>query len=278
MRFTKMHGTGNDYIYINGFETKVENPAELAIKMSRSHFGIGSDGLILIHPAEGADARMEMYNADGSRAEMCGNGIRCVAKYLYDNGIRRNNPLRIQTDAGIKTLDLFLDQGHVAQVQVNMGIPELKTEKIPAKFQPSQTVLAPFGILDQEFRVTLVNMGNPHCVIFIEDPLEQLDLFRYGPVIENHPNFPNRTNVEFVNVVNRQKVIQRTWERGSGETLACGTGACAVCVAGQLIGQTDSRITVQLKGGTLELEWRNRQQVLMTGNAVKIFEGDWPEG
>ncbi|MDO3377893.1 diaminopimelate epimerase [Geoalkalibacter halelectricus] len=274
LKFAKMHGAGNDYVYVNGFETQVADPAALAIELSNRNFAIGADGLILILPSDQADVRMRMFNADGSESEMCGNGIRCVAKYAYDHGLVKKTEISAETGAGILTLQLFPnDQGKVSRVRVNMGHPRLKRGEIPMTGPADEEVVgAELKVLDRTFHITCVSMGNPHCVIFV-DNVAEFPVAKYGPVIENHPLFPRRTNVEFVEVVSRGEVKQRTWERGSGETLACGTGASAVTVAGVLTGHTERRIVNHLLGGDLEMEWSQDGQVFMTGPAVQVFEG-----
>jgi diaminopimelate epimerase len=274
MKFTKMHGAGNDYVYINCFEEKVDDPAILATEISNRNFGIGSDGLILIMPSTVADVRMRMFNADGSEAEMCGNGIRCVAKYAYDHGLVRREHLNIETGAGVLTVDLLTnDADRVERVRVNMGVPQLLRGEIPMTGDPETKALnIELKILDQTFRATCVSMGNPHCVIFV-DNVAAFPVSEYGRHIERHALFPNRTNVEFVRVISRTEVKQRTWERGAGETLACGTGAAAVAVAGVLNGLTDRKIVNHLLGGDLEMEWAESGEVLMTGPAVETFSG-----
>ncbi len=281
MNFTKMHGIGNDYIYVDCFHHPApENPSQVAIKISDRNKGIGSDGLILIRPSTVADARMQMFNADGSEAEMCGNGIRCVAKYLYDHGICAKNQVKIETNAGILALELTVQNAKVHQVRVDMGEPRLTPEEIPTMLTASSSsnhhiVNVPLRAGDREFLVTCVSMGNPHCVIFVDQLTDELVL-NYGPLIEKHVVFPARTNVEFVEVVSPSEVRQRTWERGSGETLACGTGASAVCVAGVLTGRTEPKITNHLLGGTLMLEWdQATHHVFKTGPAVEVFSGVW---
>ena len=279
MRFTKMQGCGNDYIYLNCFELPLpKDPAELARKMSDRHFGIGGDGLILICPSNsGADAWMRMFNADGSESEMCGNGLRCVAKYVHDHGIRKADKLRIQTGRGILTVDLEIKAGKVERATVNMGKPILEGAMIPTKLIGNPPVEVPLAVAGQNLHVTAVSMGNPHCVTFVEKATDDLVL-GLGPKIENSPQFPARTNVEFIEVLSPTEVRQRTWERGSGETLACGTGASAVCVAGVLTGRTKRKIINHLRGGDLELEWRESDGcVYKTGPAVEVFSGDWPE-
>jgi diaminopimelate epimerase len=278
MHFTKMQGAGNDYIYVDCFTEDVpQNLDELARRMSDRRFGVGGDGLILIRPSEVADARMQMFNADGSEAEMCGNGIRCVAKYVYDHGICRRNELRIETGAGVLALAVEVQGGTVSRVRVDMGEPILEAAQIPTKLSGTPVVDQPLAVNGQQLRVTCVSMGNPHCVTFVPQANDHLVL-GLGPKIEHDPLFPARTNVEFVEVVNRNEVRQRTWERGSGETWACGTGASAVCVAGVLAGKTSRRILNHLRGGDLELEWNEENNhVFMTGPAEEVFSGEWPD-
>jgi len=275
MKFTKMHGAGNDYVYVNCFEEPVENPEQVAVRVSNRNFGIGSDGLILILPSERADVRMRMFNADGSESEMCGNGIRCVAKYAYDHGLVTKKEITAETGAGILSLQLFTDSGNrVDKVRVNMGVPRLTRAEIPMQGNGADRVVAePLNILHTAFNITCVSMGNPHCVIFVDD-LERFQVEKYGPLIENHDIFPRRTNVEFVRVISPGEVRQRTWERGAGETLACGTGASAVCVAGVLNGLTEKKILNHLSGGDLELEWAEDGNVYMTGPAVEVYSGE----
>ncbi|MBT0652696.1 diaminopimelate epimerase [Geomobilimonas luticola] len=276
MKFTKMHGAGNDYVYVNCFAEQVENPEQVAIRVSNRNFGIGSDGLILIMPSDKADVRMRMFNSDGSESEMCGNGIRCVAKYAYDHGIVTKKEISAETGAGILTLQLFTNGvDKVEKVRVNMGPPRLTRAQIPMLGDPqdSQVVGLPLNILHETFAITTVSMGNPHCVIFV-DNVEHFQVEKYGPLIENHHMFPRRTNVEFVQIISRTEVRQRTWERGAGETLACGTGASAVCAAGVLNGLTEKKILNHLSGGDLELEWAEDGSVYMTGPATEVFSGE----
>ena len=275
MKFTKMQGAGNDYVYVNCFEENVENPAEVARKVSNRNFGIGSDGLILIMPSTVADVRMRMFNSDGSESEMCGNGIRCVAKYAYDHGIVTSKEISAETGAGILTLQLFTNATNkVDKVRVNMGEPRLIRSEIPMLGDGAEKVIdEPLNILHSTFKITCVSMGNPHCVIFVDD-VEHFPIEKYGPLIENHELFPRRTNVEFVEVISRTEVRQRTWERGAGETLACGTGASAVTVACVLNGLTERRIVNHLSGGDLEMEWPENGPVFMTGPAVQVFTGE----
>ncbi len=274
MKFTKMHGTGNDYIYVNGFEEKLENPSEAAVKLSDRRFGIGSDGLILILPSDVADCRMEMFNADGSIGKMCGNGIRCVAKYVYDRGLVKKDVLRVETRSGVKTLQLRVEDGKVASVRVNMGQPELDPEKIPVLFSKDrmvdEEVYTPSGNV---WRVTCVSMGNPHAVIFVDD-VEGVNLPAIGPEMEKHAMFPERANIEFAQVTGPHEVQMRVWERGSGETLACGTGACACAVASVLTGKTDRDVTVHLRGGDLHIFWDpDTDDVYMEGPAAFVYDG-----
>lgn len=279
MRFTKMHGIGNDYVYVNCFEEPVpKDPANTAVKIADRHFGVGGDGLILICPSnQGADAWMRMFNADGSESEMCGNGLRCVAKYVYDHGIKKNEQLRLQTGRGILTVDLEIKNGKAERVRVNMGPPILEADKIPTKLPGNPPVNAKLEVEGGTFDVTSVSMGNPHCVVFVPEATDKLVL-GIGPHIEKSPLFPKRVNVEFVEVLGPREVRQRTWERGSGETLACGTGASAVCVAGVLTGRTERKIVNHLLGGDLELEWNEKDGcVYKTGPAVEVFSGEWFE-
>jgi len=277
MKFTKMHGAGNDYVYINGFEEQVADPAALARAVSDRHFGIGSDGLILILPSQLADVRMRMFNADGSEAEMCGNGVRCVAKYAYDHGLVKTTGITVETGAGVLPLQLNLDaSGRVATVRVNMGRPRLAPGEVPVVGlgDGERVVEQLLQVLDRTFAVTCVSMGNPHCVIFVDD-LETFPVATYGPAIENHPAFPQRINVEFVQVLSPGEVRQRTWERGAGETLACGTGASAVTVAGVLTGRTEGELVNHLLGGDLAMAWSGEGEVFMTGPAAEVFTGEY---
>jgi diaminopimelate epimerase len=279
MRFTKMHGIGNDYVYVNCFDVPFpKDPAELARRMSDRHFGIGGDGLILICASDtGADARMRMYNADGSESEMCGNGIRCVAKYVYDHGIKRSPTLRIQTGRGTLEIDVETKAGKVERARVNMGQPILAAAQIPTRLVGNPPLDVPLEVEGRTLQVTCVSMGNPHCVTYVESATDDLVL-GLGPRVERSPLFPKRVNVEFIEVISSREVRQRTWERGSGETLACGTGASAVCVAGVLTGRTERKIVNHLRGGDLELEWRESDGcVYMTGPATEVFSGEWPE-
>jgi len=276
MKFTKMHGAGNDYIYIEDFKGSIKNPAKLAIQMSNRNFGAGSDGLILILKSKKADFRMRMFNADGSESGMCGNGIRCFARYVYDHKLTTKENLEIETGSGVRQLKLKTKKGQVDSVTVDMGEPQLLRGLIPMLGEPgtviNENLHLPDGI---NFSITSLSMGNPHVIIYVED-VEKFPVAKYGPDIENFNLFPERTNVEFVQIVNRKEVIQRTWERGSGETMACGTGASAVTVAGVLTGQTDRKLTVRLKGGTLKTEWDEKtNRVNLTGPAVEVYRGEW---
>ncbi|MCI5740871.1 MAG: diaminopimelate epimerase [Lachnospiraceae bacterium] len=274
MKFTKMQGIGNDYVYVNCLEEKVDHPEELAKLVSDRHFGIGSDGLILIKPSEVADFEMAMYNADGSRGEMCGNGIRCVAKYVYDRGLTDKTHISIETLAGIKYLELTVEKGQVSQVRVDMGEPELLAEKIPVISQQEKVIDVPITAGEKEYRMTCVSMGNPHCVVFMED-VEHLEIEKIGPLFENHELFPKRINTEFVKVIDRKTLQMRVWERGSGETLACGTGACATAVAAMLNGFCEEEVQIHLLGGDLTIEWnKESNHVFMTGPAEIVFDGE----
>lgn len=278
MKFTKMQGLGNDYVYVNCFEEKINNPPELAMKISDRHFGVGSDGLIMINPSSCADFEMEMYNADGSRGEMCGNGIRCVAKYVYDYGLTDKTQISVETLGGIKYLDLTVEDGKVSLVKVDMGKPELTPEKVPVVAQGDAAVDEPIIVGEKEYKMTCVSMGNPHAVIFVDCDVKDIPLEEMGPHFENHERFPNRVNTEFVRVLDRHTAEMRVWERGSGETLACGTGACAVAVACALNGLTEDEVTVKLLGGDLHIKWdREKDIVYMTGPAEVVFDGEWLE-
>jgi len=281
MHFTKMHGAGNDYVYLDCFsQPKPADPPGLARRIADRHFGVGGDGLILILPCSTADARMQMFNADGSEAEMCGNGVRCVAKYVYDHGLARKPKLRIETGRGILTLDLAIAGGRVERVRVDMGEPILAAEKIPTTLPGdpdrlgSPVVDADLSISGRKLRVTCVSMGNPHCVSFVSK-LSDYWVLRVGPKVETDPHFPRRVNAEFVEVISPSELRMRVWERGSGETLACGTGTCAVGVAGALAGRTDRRVLVHLLGGDLEVDWAGDNHVYLTGPAVEVFSGEW---
>lgn len=295
MKFTKMQGCGNDYVYVNGFQEKIpaEEKPELVRRLSDRHFGVGGDGVIFINPVEDADFEMEMYNADGTRAEMCGNGIRCVAKFVYDKGLTEAEHITVLSAGRIKYLSMVIhrqhpwDRGIVKKVRVNMGSPIFKPEQIPVKTEyirsakegetKDQIVNEPIEVNGKEYSMTCISMGNPHAVVFAED-VRNLDLERIGPAFENHPCFPKRVNTEFVEILDRQHVFMRVWERGTGETLACGTGCCATAAACVINGLTDSKITVKLLGGELEIEWdRDQNLIYMTGPAEIVFEGEIPE-
>ena len=287
MRFTKMHGLGNDYVYVNCFDEPFpKDPAELARNIADRHFGVGGDGLILICPSEVADARMRMFNADGSESEMCGNGVRCVAKYVYDHGIAEKKTLTIETGAGVLSLALEIGDGVVERVRVDMGEPVLDAPRIPTTLPGDRIVNLPLPKAETSAdhswmadcgldpRITCVSMGNPHVVLFCHD-VAKVPLSTVGPIMENHPVFPKRINVHFVEVHSTGEVTMRTWERGSGITLACGTGASAVCVAGVLTGRTERAVLAHLPGGDLELEWSENGHVFMTGPATEVFSGEW---
>ena len=284
MKFTKMQGCGNDYVYVNGFEEKIpqEKKPELVRRLSDRHFGIGGDGVIFINPSDIADFEMEMYNADGTRSQMCGNGIRCVGKFVYDKGLTDKEQITVVSAGKIKYLDMTVEKdssdgdnrGMVTKVRVNMGSPILTPEDIPVRVQGDEAVDVPVKVDGKEYRMTCVSMGNPHAVIFMNGVAE-LNLEQIGPSFENHECFPERTNTEFVEILDRGHVFMRVWERGTGETLACGTGCCATAVACVLNGLTDEKITVKLLGGELFIEWDRQQNVIfMTGPAVTVFEGE----
>ncbi|MBM4420289.1 MAG: diaminopimelate epimerase [Chloroflexi bacterium] len=281
MRFTKMHGIGNDYVYVDGSQEQVADPAALAVKVADRHFGIGGDGLIMILPSDKADVRMRMFNADGSESEMCGNGIRCVAKYSFDHGLTKANPMRVETGRGVLTLALETAAGKVSTVTVNMGEPILPLADVPV----DASRVAATGAHTYRFTLehegagpleaAFVSMGNPHAVLFVP-AVAAIDLDRLGPAVEHHPAFPRRINAHWAEVISRSEVRMRTWERGSGATLACGTGACAVAVAGVLTGRTERRQLIHLPGGDLQLEWREADNcVYMTGPATEVFSGEW---
>ena len=276
MRFTKMHGAGNDYVYVNCFDEPVPRDIPTtAIAISDRHTGVGGDGLVLIGPSEVADARMRMFNADGSESEMCGNAIRCVAKYVSDRGIARKPELKIETGRGVLTMQLFTGRdGKVEQVTVNMGAPILESARIPTTLPGDPPKNAKLEVAGKMIDVTCVSMGNPHCVTFVDEVNDDWVL-RVGPQIEHHPAFPRRVNAEFIQVVSPDEFIMRVWERGSGETLACGTGACASAVAGALTGRTNRTVTAHLRGGDLKLEWAASGDVFMTGPATEVFSGEW---
>ena len=275
MKFTKLHGCGNDYVYVNLFEETIENPAELSIEISDRHFGIGSDGLITIGPSEVADFRMRIYNADGSEAEMCGNGIRCVAKYVYDHKLTDKTEITVESGAGIKTLKLFVEDGKVAQVRVDMGEPILTPDLIPVVADGEKVIDEEIEVCGKIWKMTCVSMGNPHAVVFVDD-VDNFELEKYGPHFENHPRFPKRTNTEFVKVISRNEASMRVWEIGSAETWACGTGTCATAMACILNGLTDNKVLVHLRGGDLTIEYdEETNHVFMTGPATEVFNGEY---
>ena len=278
LKFTKMHGAGNDYIYINCFEETVKDPEKLAIKVSDRHFGIGSDGLILISPSDKADFKMNIYNADGSEGMMCGNGIRCVSKYVYDNGMTDKDEISVETRSGIKLIKMNVENGKVVSARVNMGEPILQADKIPTKFDGESVVRQKLTIGGKEYEVTCVSMGNPHCIVYVDD-VKSIDLEKIGPKFENNEMFPERINTEFVHVVSDTELDMRVWERGSGETLACGTGSCAVTVASVLCGycKRNTEITINLLGGTLTDIWTDGGDVYMTGPAATVCTGEIEE-
>jgi len=279
MKFTKMHGLGNDYVYVETFGQKAPaDPAALARAVSDRHFGIGSDGLILIGPSERADARMRMFNADGSESEMCGNGVRCVAKYIHDHGIATKPRVTVETGRGVLTLDLEVVDGKARRVRVDMGPPILQGSDIPTKLPGDPPVDVNVNVAGFDLGVTAVSMGNPHAVVYVDD-VENFPVDSVGAALEHHPSFPRRVNAHFVQILTPGEVKMRTWERGSGITLACGTGACAVCVAGVLTGRTSRKILAHLPGGDLELDWpADDASVFMTGPATEVFSGEWTDG
>jgi len=269
MKFTKMQGLGNDYIYVNCYEERVENPGELAKKISDRHFGVGSDGLVLICPSEKADFRMRMFNADGSEAEMCGNASRCVGKYVYERGMTGKTEISLETKAGIRGLRLKVRDGLAEEVTVDMGVPEMRPEKIPTLLEEIAPGRVEAG--GREFEVWCVNMGNPHCVVFTKDA-DGVDVAKWGPEFERHEMFPERVNTEFAQVMDRENIRMRVWERGAGETMACGTGACATFVAAEMAGKCGDEVKIHLNGGVLKIR-RESEHVVMTGPAEFVFEG-----
>lgn len=274
MKFTKMQGCGNDYVYINEIINKISDASELARKISDRHFGVGSDGLILIKASDKADFFMDMYNSDGSRGKMCGNGIRCVAKYVYDYGLTNSEKLKIETLSGIKTLELTIENGKVSLVTVDMGSPVFDPKKIPVVSNKDMLLNEPIVVEDKEYRITCISFGNPHAVVFVNN-VDEFPVTTIGPFFENNEMFPDRVNTEFVQIINRNHIRMRVWERGSGETLACGTGACAAAVACILNGFTDNEVKVSLLGGDLDIKYdRDANFVYMTGPAVTVFEGE----
>ncbi len=275
MKFTKMHGCGNDYVYVDCFHEQVDAPEQVAKFVSDRHFGVGSDGLILICPSKVADVEMVMFNADGSRGEMCGNGIRCVGKYAYDFGLVKKEEITVETLAGIKTLKLMVKDGKVDQVRVDMGAPIFDARKVPVTFPEGEMINEPMEVDDTIYHVTCLSMGNPHCVTFLDQDIRQLDLEKIGPKFEFHETFPKRVNTEFANVIDRKHIRMRVWERGSGETLACGTGACATAVAAVVNGLCDDTVELELLGGTLTITYdRGADTVYMTGPATTVFSGE----
>lgn len=277
MKFTKMHGCGNDYVYVNGFTEKVVDKPKAVVALSDRHFGIGSDGVIFINPSQQADFEMEMYNADGTRAEMCGNGIRCVGKYVYDHGMTDKTSITVESFGKVKYLDLTVENGKVVKVKVNMGKPELTAKDVPVVSVHEQVIDEEIIVKGKSYRMTCVSMGNPHAVVFMDD-VEHLAIEEIGSYFENHERFPNRTNTEFVQVIDNSHVKMRVWERGTGETLACGTGCCATAVACVLNRLTGAHVTVQVLGGEIEIYWDQKENlVYMTGPAVTVFEGETEE-
>ncbi|WP_113671967.1 diaminopimelate epimerase [Vallitalea guaymasensis] len=275
MKFTKMHGCGNDYIYINGFQVKVDDPAQLSIKMSNRHFGVGSDGIVLILPSDVADFRMRMFNSDGSEAEMCGNAIRCVGKYVYDNKMTDKTSITIETLAGIKILDMTVVDEKVTYAKVDMGEPILKAEDIPVISDKSPVIGEEIDVNGKTFEFTCVSMGNPHAIAYVDDT-DTFEVEKIGKLVEIDEKFPKKVNVEFAQIIDNETIKMRVWERGSGETLACGTGACATLVASVLNNLTDRKAVVKLIGGDLLIEWdKESNHIYMSGEAVTTFEGEW---
>ncbi len=269
MRFTKMHGAGNDYVYVDLFEERVEQPESLARAVSDRHKGIGADGLILLAPSRVADVKMVMYNADGSRSAMCGNGLRCLARLARDRGRAKGDVVRVETDAGVRTVELTADGA-----RADMGPPALDPAKVPVRLPGPRVIDQPVNVLGETLRITCLSMGNPHAVVYVDD-VRSFDIARFGQALERHDLFPERVNASFVQVIDRGRVRQRTWERGSGETRACGPGACAVCVAGVLTGRTDRKLRSELPGGELLLEWEEGKSVFLAGETVTVFSGEW---
>ena len=277
MRFTKMQGIGNDFVLVNCFEEDVADPSRLAIQMCRAHFGVGADGLVLLEPADGADAGMRIFNSDGSESEMCGNVARCIGRYMFERGLTDKKELSLLTKGGIRQMWLTTDEDTVVNVRVDMGSPELSPRLIPVDLPGEMVLRHRLQMMGQTLFLTCVNMGNPHAVIFVRDP-EVIDLPVLGPMIEHHPLFPRRVNVEFVRAINREVLQMRVWERGAGETLACGTGACAALVAGVLTGMCDRSVQMKLPGGNLQLQWNaSDNHVYMSGPAEFVFDGEWKE-
>jgi diaminopimelate epimerase len=275
IKFTKMHGLGNDYVYMDAIHQTIENRSSLAKFVSDRHFGIGSDGLILICKSDVADFKMSMFNSDGTEAEMCGNGIRCVGKFVYDKGMTNKQIITIETLAGIKTLKMTIKDGKVEKVRVDMGEPILEPDRIPVIAKENPVKNLDLKVENRDFNFTCVSMGNPHAITFINEGVKDFDIHKYGKIVEIDPAFPKRTNVEFINIVDRNNIKMRVWERGAGETLACGTGACASVVASCLNGYTDRNVNVELLGGVLEVEWnKDDNHVYMIGSATTVFEGE----
>lgn len=276
MKFVKMHGCGNDYVYVNGFTEKIKNKEALVRAASDRHFGIGSDGVIFINPSKIADFEMEMWNADGTRAEMCGNGIRCVGKFVYDYGLTDQTRISVESFGKIKYLDMTEESGKVTKVRVNMGSPILTADQVPVKSANDQVIDECIEVNGREYKMTCVSMGNPHAIVFVDD-VKNLDIEAIGPYFEHHERFPNRTNTEFVKVIDDHTVEMRVWERGTGETLACGTGCCATAVACVINHKTGNHVTVKVLGGEIEIEWDREQNLIyMTGPGAVVFEGDYP--
>lgn len=274
MKFTKMHGLGNDYVCINGFQERISTPEKMAVNLCNRHYGIGADGMLLILPSEIADFKMELYNSDGSSAKMCGNGIRCLGKYVFEHGMTRSHELRIETLSGLHSIYLGIISGKVQDVKVDMGVPILNSHSIPIRSEKDIVFQEPIQVCKKEFLMTGVSMGNPHIVIFVED-LDQLPMKEWGVAFEFHPRFPERINVEFCKVIDDRNIQVRVWERGVGETLACGTGACAAVVAAVLNGFTEQEVCVKLPGGELAVEWnRETEHVFLTGGVEAVFEGE----
>ena len=276
MKFAKMQGCGNDYIYFNCIKTQIVDEVKAAIELSDRHFGIGGDGIILIKDSDIADFEMCMYNADGSRGAMCGNGIRCVAKYVYDKGLIDKEEFTIESMGAVKNIELVVIDSKAELIKVDMGEPELEPEKIPVDLDGDNVINHPIRVAGKDYNMTCVSMGNPHAVIFIDEPVVDFPVAEIGKEFENHPVFPDRTNTEFVRVIDENTVEMRVWERGSGETLACGTGACATAVAAALNGFCGREVTVKLLGGELNIEWREDNRIIMTGPAQFVFEGEVP--
>lgn len=276
MKFTKMHGCGNDYVYVNGFEEKIDDESRAAVIVSDRHFGIGGDGLIIIKPSASADFEMVMYNADGSRGAMCGNGVRCVAKYVYDNRLTDKKSISVESMGAVKYIDVDVENGKVVSARVDMGGPILEAKKIPVLTSDEKAINEKITVDGKDYTVTCVSMGNPHAVVFTDTPVREFPLEKIGPLFENHSVFPDRVNTEFVNVIDRKNLDMRVWERGSGETLACGTGTCATVVAAILNGYVDNDVTVHLIGGDLKISWSGNEadSVFMTGPAETVFSGE----